>query len=337
LTASGTSQILVTGEDIAHDALAPLSDAGISIDLEPAALELDPLTDRLAGSRYYLYGGIEAADKLDIDRFRRLHDAGLELIAFAGKGVRDFLDVPAAQSAGITVTNTPGAVEPSVAEFTVHLLLAALRHVPQRELAWLHDAGFLAQDLQLPSSTALGSDLGDVTVGIIGLGDIGQLVARILTAGYGTKVIYYSRTRRPELEASLGLEYATPADLVTRVDAITLHLETNPETVQLVASVPVESVPRPIVLVNTASERLVDPARLAVLLDEERVSCAAFDKIYSQSELSASGLSAFVPDRLLVTNHGANMTRSAWHRMTGTAVANVLAHAEGRTPPNVVA
>jgi lactate dehydrogenase-like 2-hydroxyacid dehydrogenase len=331
-----STHILVTGADINHDALAPLSDAGIRIEIEPTVLELDRLIERLASSRYYLYGGIEAADKLDVEQFRMLHDAGLELIAFAGKGVRDFLDVPAAQAAGITVTNTPGAVEPSVAEFTLYLLLAALRHAPQRALGWLHENGFVAQDLPLSSSTALGDDLGDVTVGIVGLGDIGQLVARILVTGYGTKVIYYSRTRRPALEASLGLTYATPADIVMQADMVTLHLETNPETVQLVADIPFEDSASPIILVNTASERLVDPARLARLFAADRISYAAFDKIYPTSDLLATGLSGFVPDRLLVTNHAANMTRSAWLRMTESAVVNVLAHAAGNMPPNVV-
>jgi lactate dehydrogenase-like 2-hydroxyacid dehydrogenase len=314
-----------------------LSQAGLAVDLEGEALGVNALLARLEGARYYLYGGVEAADQLTEAQFAELRAKGLALIAFAGKGVTDFLDVPAASRAGIRVSNTPGAVEPSVAEFTVFLTLAALRGGLDRSLRWLATKGFLTLPATPATSAALGVDLADTTIGIVGLGDIGAIVARILRTGFGAKVTYYSRQRKESIERELGMTYLPVEELVATSDLLTLHLANTEGARDLVASLPLESAARNLGLINTASEGLIPAERLASLFASDRLRVAAFDKIYAEDVILASGLAPFIPDRLIVTNHAANATRGAWRRMTGMAVDNILAHAQEGTVPNAVA
>jgi phosphoglycerate dehydrogenase-like enzyme len=178
-------------------------------------------------------------------------------------------------------------------------------------------------------------DLADVTVGIIGLGDIGHLVAELLR-GYGTTVRYFSRTRKPTLEDSLGIEFRDAGDLLNEADVVTLHLPANSDTQAFVAGIPFERATSPVFLVNTASQRLMPAERLETLFATGVVRAAAFDKIYDDEQLRASGLLHRVPEQLLVTNHSANATHGAWRRMTEMAVASILAHRNGQTPLYVV-
>jgi lactate dehydrogenase-like 2-hydroxyacid dehydrogenase len=329
-------RVLVTGSDLDEASLEPMGSNGLDVEAETDVLDRGGIYKRLEGVSYYLYGGIEAADQLGGEEFEQLHSKGLKLIAFAGKGVTDFLNVPAAQEAGIVVTNTPGAVEPSVAEFTTFLSLALLRDGFQRSLAWMSAADYITGDTVSKGGAALGADLSDTKVGIIGLGDIGYLVAKLLTGGYGSRVAYFSRNRKEPAEAELGIEYMPLDRLVRESDLLTIHLANNAETRELMASVPFETASSELYLVNTASEALIDAKRLADLLQEGSIRAAAFDKIYPLDVLRSSGLSVLVPSRLIVTAHAANATQSAWRRMTAMAVDNILSHARGAPPPNVV-
>lgn len=337
MTSGKNSQprVLVTGREIAPKWLGPLEIAGFHVDIEHEPLDRDVLFERLQGFSYYLYGGTEEADLLEYQHFKALAESGLRVIAFAGKGVEDFLRVGDAERAGVIVANTPGAVEPSVAEFTVLLITALLRSFSRHNRNWLGQSGFAAQVAQSSSSVIpLGVDLAETRVGILGLGDIGTLVARVLTRGYGATVLYSSRRRKEAVERELGISFAPAERLCEEVDVLTIHLANNVGAREFVASLPMEGVASNLLLVNTASQHLVDPRRLARLLEEGAVNAAAFDKIYTVKEIRESGLSAFLPDRLLVTNHAANATLGAWRRMTESAVANILDVADGREPRN---
>jgi glyoxylate reductase len=329
-------RVLVTGADIALGSLERLRGAGLVFEIEQESLGRAEIFDRLKGFRYYLYGGEEAADQLDRHEFAALAASGLQLIAFAGKGVHDFLRVPEAIEEGILVSNTPGAVEPSVAEFTVMLSLSLLRGALSRELDWIEGTGEITSRLTSPVQQPLGRDLADATVGIIGLGDIGSLVAGTLIKGYGTKIVYFSRTRKLELESVLGVTYKSLPELLRDSDVVSLHLPYGKETEALVASIPFEESESPVMLVNTASHKLFPADRLARLLEQGQIVSAAFDKIYSKDVIIESGLLSYVPNRLTVTNHSANASIGAWRRMTDMAVDSILAHSLGSLPPHGV-
>jgi lactate dehydrogenase-like 2-hydroxyacid dehydrogenase len=327
-------QVLVTGPEISPAWLQKLEEGGLRVEHETDVLNRQQIFERLQGVDYYIYGGIEEADLLDKKEFTALASSGLKLISFAGKGVTDFLNVAAANRAGITVTNTPGAVEPSVAEFTILLCLSLLRDSIQRSSSWL--ATIRPELVAEKIDFDLGSDLSETVVGIVGLGDIGALVAKILTRGFGCDVKYFSRTRKLELEKSLGIEYLSGQEIVSGCGLVTIHLSNTEGARGLVAGIPFEDA-KSLLLVNTASQALIDATRLEELLSSGAVRAAAFDKIYKPAEMASSGLSRMTPQRLIVTNHSANATLGAWRRMTEIAVEAVLAHAHGRPVSNIVA
>ena len=332
--ANGSGRVLVTGSDIDQQELVRLQESGLSYELETRTLDRRAVYELVSGFDYYIYGGIEAADELDESDFRSLASRGLRLIAFAGKGVGDFLRVGPATEAGIVVTNTPGAVEPSVAEFTVFMMVALLRQALARSFNWT--SNIKAFESPLATTFSLGRDLSDATVGIIGLGDIGYLVAKLLRRGYGSKVFYCSRTRKPAIEDELSIEFMPMTELLAHCDLVTIHLPVSEGTRRYVADIAFEDSSSPVMLVNSSSQKLIEAERMASLLSSGVVSAAAFDKVYTTKELLGTGLADYIPGRFVVTNHSANATRDAWRRMTAGAVDAVLSLASGETPRNVV-
>ncbi len=327
-------RVLVTGAAVNVPELSRLEQAGLSFELETRTMSRAGMIERLKGFDYYIYGGAEATDELDVEDFRLLAATGLKLIAFAGKDVSEFLNVRAASSAGILITNTPGAVEPNVADFTAFLTMALLRQSFARAFNWTHNLSAIENPVS--TNFPLGSDLCDAQVGIIGLGDIGYLTAKLLHGGYGSRVYYYSRRPKPLIEAELGIQYLSAGELLDRCDVVSLHLPLSDGTAKFVEDIPFEESGSPVMLVNTSSEKLIPIRRLVSLLGSGTVSAAAFDKIYPAPDVLVAGLAPFIPERLLVTNHSANATTGAWRRMTASAVDVVLSLNSGQTPTGIV-
>jgi phosphoglycerate dehydrogenase-like enzyme len=219
--------------------------------------------------------------------------------------------------------NTPGLMTGAVAEHTLGLLLGL-----QRGLFGHNEA--VKRGGARPGPTLA---LGDSTIGIVGMGAIGQEVARRLRAGFGSDLLYWSRTRRPAAEEALGMANAELAELFGRADAVLLLLASAPETRGIVAARLFDAVRRPIFLVNTAAADLVDPAALRQALDDGRVAAAAFDGYWDEPLPSPAedrfGLLSCPDSRFVVTPHVAAKTTTAWPRMVDSAVANLLRHFEG--------
>lgn len=340
-------RVLVTGgAALDSNELDRLSEAGLEIvprnldSSEPAQV-----LEALKGVGYYLYGGIEPADLIgrkdfsadpeaapDPTQFQSAHAAGLQLIAFAGKGVRGFLNVPQAKAARIVVTNTPGAVEISVVEFTAHLIFELLRDVDARARAW---EAHVMQGSDEVEKFAKGTDIRDARIRIIGLGDIGAMLARLLVTGYGARVSYWSRNRKVDLEHELGLEYVELGQALDGADVVSFHLDDTPETRDIVANLPLETATPGIKIINTAKPGLIGPERLYTLLTDGPVKRAAIDEGYDPDGEGAV-LAPLGPDRLYVTHHAANATEGSWIRMTRQAVDSIIAHANGKKVPGEV-
>ncbi len=327
-----SEKVFVTGSGLDPAALERLSSSGLDVVLCQEDLSLQGLRDRLTGSHFYLYGGDEPANEFESSAFVDLRAGGLRHIAFAGKGVRDFLDVDAARAAGITVSNTPGAVEPSVAEFTLQMIGLALRGTIAHVGAWWNSINPGASATGDGRPIPLGRDMADCEFGIVGLGDIGRLVALRLRHICDRPIRYYSRTRKTDLEDQNVVVYNDLDQLLRTCDVVTVHLDNRPETQQLMANAPWEEAKRGVVLVNSASQALFDSARLATLLRSGVFGAAVFDKIYPAKELTDSGLLDCIPSQLVVTSHLANRTVGAWRRMTAAAVDSILDAASEHVP-----
>jgi D-3-phosphoglycerate dehydrogenase len=246
---------------------------------------------------------------------------GLRVLARYGVGV-DAVDLAAAARRGLWVTNTPGANTDAVADFAVALMLDALRHVT------VSATGVARGDWRVRR----GHELGALTVGLIGLGRIGQAVARRVQA-FGASVL----ASDPMLDRAplAGVELVSPGQVAERADVVSLHA---PGGATVVDAGWLEQARPGLVLVNTARGDLVDEPAMATALRDGRVASYACDVLVAGPETSGAGplQAADLAGRVLITPHIAGQTAEAVSRMGEAAVQNVLAVLRGERPPNPV-
>jgi len=231
----------------------------------------------------------------------------LKVVARAGVGL-DNVDVAAATARGVMVVNAPTSNIVSAAEHAVALLLSAARHIPAADAS-------LRQG-QWKRSSFTGVELSGKTVGIVGLGKIGQLVAQRLAA-FGVSLIAYDPYIAPARAAQLGIELLTLEDLLARADIISVHLPKTPETNGLIGKDQLALTKPGVIVVNAARGGLVDEDALAEAVRSGHVGGAGID-VYVTEPTTASPL--FELERVVVTPHLGASTEEAQDR-AGTDVA----------------
>ncbi len=237
----------------------------------------------------------------------------------------DNIDVAAATRRGVYVGYTPGVLTETTAEFTIALLLAWARRIPEaqrfaREGRWR----------TWSPMALLGRDLRDATLGVVGLGRIGEAVAW-RARGLGMGVIYHSRTRRPEAEASLGIEFVPDLrTLLGRADFVSLHVPLTPQTKGLVGEAELAAMRPGAVLINTARGDLVDQRALRRALESGRIGGAALD--VTDPEPMPPDDPLLRMENVLVTPHIASATRATRLKMAMMAAQNVVDVLSGRPP-----
>lgn len=240
----------------------------------------------------------------------------------------DNIDVAAATARGIPVGHTPGVLTEATADFTWALLMAAARRVVAG------DQFTRSSQWQTWEPTLLlGPDVGGATLGIIGLGRIGQAVAR-RAAGFDMRLLYNSRSRRPDLEQSLGITYATFDDLLRQADFVTIHTPLTDETRHLFGREQFALMKETAVLINTARGPIVDPEALYSALATGQIAAAALDVTEPEPIPIHSPLLAL--DNLIITPHIASASRQTRDKMATMAAANLLAGLKGEPLPHCV-
>jgi lactate dehydrogenase-like 2-hydroxyacid dehydrogenase len=307
-------RVLVTGTSVAEKFLKPLTTLGLSIDSAPELLNETELGARLHGATAYLLGGDEFVSPAALARAGKL-----KVIAFLGVGYESFVDAVEATRLGIPVTNTPGTLTQSVAEFTIGQVLNATRRLTFHCEAARHAAA----GSEVPAEQKC-HDLAALRVGILGLGAIGTRIAEILATGFGCKVAYFSRTRKPFEEQRLGLSYFELPALMERSDLLIVMTAGNESTRGLVNATNIDRLPKGAILVNTARPDIVEPNALLSALRSDRVSTAVFDGAYDDTFADAGSLLAFPQDRLLFTRHIGSLTHEARDGMARKAVQSIV-------------
>lgn len=231
----------------------------------------------------------------------------LKIVARAGVGL-DNVDVDAATERGVLVVNAPTSNIHSAAEHALALLLSASRQIPAadatlREHTWKR-------------SKFSGTEIFGKTVGIVGLGRIGQLVAQRIEA-FGTHVIAYDPYVSPARAAQLGIELLPLDDLLARADFISVHLPKTPETAGLIDKDALAKTKPGVIIVNAARGGLVNEAALAEAVTSGHVRAAGLD-VYSTEPCTDSPL--FELPQVVVTPHLGASTEEAQDR-AGTDVA----------------
>ncbi|KAA5831846.1 D-glycerate dehydrogenase [Saccharopolyspora hirsuta] len=266
-----------------------------------------------------------------------LHDrVDAELVAAAGDQLQvvanvavgyDNIDVPAVTGRGVTVTNTPGVLVDATADLTLGLLLMVTRRLGEGERLlrarepWTFHLGFM-----------LGTGLQGKTLGIVGLGDIGQAVARRARA-FGMNIAYTGRRRAAaEVEAELDARHLPLDELLRTADVVSLHCPLTEQTRHLIDERALAAMKPTAFLVNTSRGPVVDEQALAKALHDGRIAGAALDVFEREPEVEPALLEL---DNVVVVPHLGSATvetRTAMAELAARNVAAVLAGAEPITP-----
>ena len=264
---------------------------------------------------------IRSATKMDAEAIAAAK--GLKVIARAGVGL-DNVDIPAATTAGVMVVNAPTSNIVSAAELAISLLLASARFISPAHAALR--AGKWAR------SKYTGAELFEKTLGIVGFGRIGQLVAHRMQA-FGMNVVAYDPYLQPARAAQLGVSLVTLDELLAQSDFITIHLPKTKETANLIGVDALKKVKPSIRIINAARGGVLDEAALYDAIKEGRVAGAGLD-VFSTEPCTDSPL--FTLDQVVATPHLGASTDEAQER-AGIAVAiSVRKALSGELVPDAV-
>lgn len=250
------------------------------------------------------------------------HARMLKMVSILGTGT-DNVDLAAARRRGIVVTNTPGVGAPSVAELTMGLIVAVTRAIPLSHTRvnngrWQHVEG---------------PELAGKTLGLLGLGAIGQYVAR-LARPFGMRVIAWSFSRDLERARRLDVELVEKDDVFRRSDIVSIHLRNSPEVRGFVGARELALMKPDAYLVNTARGALLDQDALASALRSGQLAGAALD-VFTEEPLPPERNPFLGLDNVVLTPHVGAVTREASARQRAMPVDNILAFVNG-TPEHVV-
>lgn len=239
----------------------------------------------------------------------------------------DNIDVPAATARGIVVTNTPEVLTETTADLAFALLLAAARRLPEGRQSVL-EGDWLTWEPQY----LLGQDVHGATLGIVGLGRIGQAVAR-RARGFSMRVLYSDPARRPE-EKELGACWVEFDALLAQSDFISIHCPLTPETRGLFSAQALQRMKPTAMLVNTARGPVVETAALEQALRTGAIAGAALD--VTDPEPLPAGHPLLALPNCLVVPHIASASVATRRRMAEMAAGNLLAVLRGERPENPV-
>lgn len=253
----------------------------------------------------------------------------VRIVANYGVGV-DRIDLDAARAAGVVVTNTPGVLTDCTADLTLGLILMTMRRLGEGER--LLRAG---QWTGWRPTHHLGRRVSGKTLGIIGMGRIGQAVAARARYGFGMSILYASRTPlAPQAEADLGAVRCDVDELLERSDIVTLHVPATAETIGMLDARRLGLMRPDAVLINTARGSLVDETALAAALASGRLAAAGLDVFSREPEIPSALLDL---DNVVLLPHLGSATDETRTAMGMMVADNLDAFFSGSPPPHRVA
>lgn len=267
----------------------------------------------------------------------QLMDAFPSLKLIHSEGVAfNAIDVPAARERGIVVCNNAGVNAGAVAEQAVLLMLGCLRHVVEGDAAVRSGQQIKMKERLMVQGIR---ELGDCSVGLVGLGAIARETAKRLHA-FGCDVAYWNyRRRTPEQEAELGVRYLPLDELARTCDIVSVHVPVTPETENMVDAAFLASMKDDAILINTARGEIVDQVALADALQNGGIGAAGLDTLSPEPVPADHPLAVLQGDaanRLVLSPHIGGVTEGMFRRAWTTVWNNIAAIAAGDQPINIV-
>lgn len=270
-------------------------------------------------------------DRIDTDLIARF-PGSVKLIAQFGNGV-DNIDLDAAASAGITVTNTPSVLTEDTADMAMAMILSVPRRLVEGAQILLKDGTWAGWS----PTWMLGRRLGGKALGIVGMGRIGTAVARRARA-FGMSIHYHSRHQRPPaIEEPLGATYWPTLDgMLAAVDIVSLHTPHTRETFNIMNEDRLKAMKPGGFLVNVSRPELVDEEALVALIKAGHLSGAALDVFEHKKGISPELLELARAYKVTLTPHMSSATLEARIEMGETVIVNIRTFLDGHQPPHRV-
>ena len=281
-------------------------------------LSYDCLLKQAVDADYLLVSG-----RLPIDEGILSAAKHLKMIQRTGVGT-EMLDVEAIKAHDISVYVNAGVNAQSVAEHTLTLILAALKRLPQIN-AQTHDGVWKKQQVGVTTHELKGK-----TVGLVGMGNIGRLVAAMLKP-FGAKVVYTDVFRqKDEVEANLGLTLCESFEsMLPLCDILSFHCPLTKENTEMLNKETFAKMKQGAIVVNTARGKLINPDDLYEALKSDQLAAAALDTHYEEPLKEGYKLAEL--DNVILTPHIGGLSYEAFHQMMKDAVENIVAFENGWT------
>jgi len=255
--------------------------------------------------------------------------AGPQVKIFANYAVGvDNIDLEAAQKRGIMISNTPGVLTKTVAEFTIGLIFAITKRIVEAD-EFTRRGKFVGWAPML----FLGSDLKEKTLGIIGLGRVGGEVARRMRDGFDMNIFYYDAKRNEKLEKIYKVKYAGLETLLKTSDIVSVHVPLLPTTRHLIGEKELKIMKPTAYLINTSRGPVLNEKDLVEALKNKVIKGAALDVYENEPDLTPELKEL---DNIVLTPHIASASYETRSKMAEMAAENIIAALESKTPPNLV-
>jgi len=237
------------------------------------------------------------------------------------------IDWKAATELGIAVSNTPGVLDDTTADFTWALLMAVARRVVEADKYFRQKTWKGWGIMQF-----LGSDVYGKTLGVVGLGRIGRVVAK-RAKSFDMKVLYTDVVRFEDLEKELGLQYVDKETILKESDYVTLHVPLIPETKHYIGVKELEMMKETAYLINASRGPVVDEKALVKALQEKKIAGAGLDVFEMEPKAEPE---LYEMDNVVLAPHIASASIETRTKMATMAAENVIAGVKGLKPPNCV-
>lgn len=318
------STIIIT-QEIPEIAQELFKKAGHSVDVlsKDGPLPHSELKKKVAGADAIVS---VLTDKIDAEV---MDSTGKKLKIIANYAVGfDNIDVKEAKKRAIIVTNTPGVLTESVAEHSVALMFAVAKRIVESD-TFVRDGRYKHW---MPMGF-IGQQLWGKTIGIVGLGRIGSMLAEICYRGLRMRVLYNDMKHDERLEMELGAEYHLLPTLLERADVVSINVPLMPSTRHLISGKELRLMKKTAILINTSRGPVVDEKALVTALKDGTIAGAGLD-VFENEPALAPGLSKLA--NVVLTPHIASATLEARTAMATIVATNVIEALKGNTPPNVV-
>ena len=263
-----------------------------------------------------------------IDASALLNAKDLKIAANISVGYNNF-DVPAMSLAGVMATNTPDVLTDTTADFGFTLLMATARRITESE-HWIRNGQW---DKWSIVHNPLGMDLHHSTIGIIGMGRIGQGIAK-RSLGFGMKVIYHNRSRlSPEDEKACGATYVSKEDLLRTADHVVLVLPYTAQNHHTIGAPEIALMKPTATLINIARGGIVDDSALAKALQAGKIFAAGLDVFEGEPQVHPELLKC---SNIVLAPHIASASEKTRRAMVDLAVENLRAALDGKRPPSLI-